>query len=460
MKRQRFADPYSVQFKLPATIASLLDPMDLITIKEGALFGGTLPTGTVTTGPGVQDVRLTSLEEDADGEWSIESERFLYGMSAPNAPSATAPVPNPPPNQTALAGSVNTPYFWEPTAALAQALGMSAANGLCIAVSASATNYGGCQVWVSTDGGASYPTMLGSIIGNPNMGVTNTADYPLHTSPDSTHSLYVDLTESDGELDSFTSGQQTLLNSIALLDGGGTSSAGGYTTTVPYEIIAYQGVTMTSANKYTAAPPILRGQLGSVPADHPIGSVFIDLSNLTSIFKTTVPSGSILGNTLYFKFPTYNQYGSGLQDLSDCTAYSYTVTGSTNPTGSTGGGSYTIQPNPCLYQGQTGGWPGVDGSSTSWTNVDDIYFPSITVNYATGPVVYSANDAGTTAFTGGGQTVFVCIYDPSHAGGTVLALVGDYAAFYDALGAAATAQSNAEAYTNTEIAAEVSLRGH
>lgn len=417
IKRQRFADPYTVELALPSTIASLLDPMDLITVVDPSLLGGVLPSGSVTTGPGQQDIRITSLTESTDGEFSIEGERFMYGMSAPNAPSVTTSTPNPPPSQSAPAGSVNTPYFFEPTQALAQALGMSPANGLCIAVCGSAANYGGCQVLVSTDGGSSY-SFLGTIPGKPDMGVTETADYPSHVNPDGSDTVYLDLTESSGELQSFTSGQQGQLVSIALLDGGGSGSAGGVTTTIPYEIIAYQGTTLTSAFKYTCAPTILRGQLGTVPADHPIGSVFVDLSVLTSIFKTTIPSGSILGNTLHFKFPTFNQYGTAIQDESACTAYSFAVTGATNPGGSTGGSTYQISPNPCLYQGKVGGWSGIDGSSTSWTNLNDIYFPSITVNYATGPVLYSANDAGTTAFTGAGQTKYVCIYDPGHTGGT------------------------------------------
>jgi hypothetical protein len=50
--------------------------------------------------------------------------------------------------------------------------------------------------------------------------------------------------------------------------------------------------------------------------------------------------------------------------------------------------------------------------------VDYIYFPPLTVNFATAPVTYSANDAGTSAFSASGQTVYACIYDPSHAGGT------------------------------------------
>jgi hypothetical protein len=422
MKRQRFADTYSVEFSLSQTIGSLLDPMDLITVID-PLFGGVLPTGVQTSASGQQDCRITSLTEDKGGAWSLSCERFMYGMSAPAAPSIANTVANVPPQQGALAGSVNAPYFFEPTAALAVALGMTAAGGICIAISGSATNYGGCVVNVSTDGGSSY-NAIGKITGNPNMGVTITADYPSATSPDTTHTLYVNLTESDGELRSYTGGQQTQLIPIALLDNSGSPGAGnaaGYTTTVPYEIVTYQDTTLTAANEYSAAPPIFRGQLGSVPADHPISSVFVDLSNSTAVFKYSVPSGQIVGNLLYFKFQTLNLYSTGIQDISDCTAYTFSLTGTTNPTSPSSpaaGGSYIISPNPCLYQGRSGGWAGIDGSSTSWTNADDIYFPSTTVTYSSGTVTYTANDSGTTAFTDPDQTVYICIYDPSHAGGT------------------------------------------
>ena len=220
---------------------------------------------------------------------------------------------------------------------------------------------------------------------------------------------------------SYTSGQQTQLIPIALLDGGGSGSAGGYTTTLPYEIVCYKTTTLAAAHKYTVSPTILRGQLGSVPADHSIGSAFVDLSNPNTVFKTTVPSGNIVGNTLYFKFQTFNQYGSAIQDISDCTPYTFALTGATNPTSSTSpGGSYTLSPSPLLYQGKAGGWPGIDGSSTSWTNPNDLYWPAFTANFPSGAVNYAANDAGVAAFTGSGQTVFVTIYDPSRRGtGTV-----------------------------------------
>jgi hypothetical protein len=430
MKRQRFADPYSVEFKLPQTIGSLLDPMDLITVVD-PLFGGTLNTGVATSGSGQQDVRISELSEDNTGTWSLSCERFMYGMSAPIVPNVTisSGVQQAQPN--VLAGSVNAPYFFEPTAALAVALGMSAEGGIGIAVSGSADNYGGCVVNVSTDGGNSYDP-IGKIAGSSVMGVVYSAGYPSSPSPDSTDTLYVDLTESDGELESYTSAQQNQLVPIMLLDNSGapgTGSAAGYTTTIPYEIIAYQATTLVSTSEYSAAPPILRGQLGTVPADHPAsgvgsppsGSPVVDLSTPGSIFTYVIPNGQIAGNTLYFKFQTFNQFGTGLQDISDCTVYTFTITGQTNPTSPSSpaaGGSYTVAPNPCLYQGRSGGWSGIDSGSGSWTNADDIYFPPVTVNFASGSVSCDANDAGTTAFTGPGQTVYVCIYDPSHAGGT------------------------------------------
>jgi hypothetical protein len=257
------------------------------------------------------------------------------------------------------------------------------------------------------------------------MGYT-TADYPLSPNPDASDTLAADLTESEGELMSYTSGQQAQLIPIALVDNGGTSASGsaaGYTTQIPYEIVAYETVTLVSAYNYDLHPTILRGQLGTVPADHPYGgspaegSAFVDLSNPNSVFKTSVPSGNIVGNTLYFKFQTFNQYGAAIQDISDCTAYSFALTGATNPTSpNSPGGSYTLTPSPLLYQGKTGGWPGVDGSSTSWTNPDYVYWPSFTANFASGAVDYAANDSGTSAFTGSGQTVFVTIYDPSRSG--------------------------------------------
>ena len=48
---------------------------------------------------------------------------------------------------------------------------------------------------------------------------------------------------------------------------GGSGSAGGYTTTIPYEVVCYKTTSLASADKYTVSPTIFRGQLGTVPAE-------------------------------------------------------------------------------------------------------------------------------------------------------------------------------------------------
>lgn len=405
MKRQRFADPYLPNFRLPASVASLLDPMDLLNLVEPSIFGGVQPDGTVMSGSGQQAVRIRTLTENDSGVWDLECERYLYGMSAPAAPSVTSSTPTTQPQQLTPAGDVNAPYFFEPTPALATALGMTDVNGICIAVSGSASNYGGCQVLVSTDGGATYQ-MVGAIKSQPAMG-TVVSDYPSAVSPDGTNTLHLDLSESNGELQSWTSDQQNQLVPLAILDGGGTAQASGYNLDIPYEVISYGAVSLVGSELYDAVPPILRGQLGSVPADHPTDSVFVDLSNPTLIFKFQVPSGKIVGNTLHFKFPTFNQYGTALEDEADCTDYTYSLTGQTNPGQNS---TYTISPNPALSQGNQ-----ALGSGNN--DATKVYVPALTVNFPTGQVSYSAASATAFSNPSGGETVFVSIHDPSMSGG-------------------------------------------
>jgi hypothetical protein len=147
----------------------------------------------------------------------------------------------------------------------------------------------------------------------------------------------------------------------------------------------------------------------------------VDLSDPNTVFKTKIPTGNIVGNTLYFKFQTFNKYGAAIEDITTCAVYTFALTGATNPTAPTSpGGSYTITPSPLLYQGRVGGWPGVDGSSTGWTDPTKVYWPAFTANFPTGAVSYAANDSGTVAFSGSGQTKYITIADPSRSGsGTI-----------------------------------------
>jgi hypothetical protein len=89
------------------------------------------------------------------------------------------------------------------------------------------------------------------------------------------------------------------------------------TSTTNLELISYELATLDGLNTY-ALSSIRRGIMGSYPCDHPIGSSFARLDQATLIYQ--VPSNYI-GNSLFFKFPSFNAYGNQLQPLSEVVAY-------------------------------------------------------------------------------------------------------------------------------------------
>ena len=130
-----------------------------------------------------------------------------------------------------------------------------------------------------------------------------------------------------------------------------------------YELMSYATPVLTTANNYTLKATgvgnhLRRAILVAPPTgggiDHPIGSRFLFLNH-----QGTAPSsgskGSLLSNgpgigiyvlplavlalssgTLYFKFPMFNIFGGGLQDLSSATAYTYKpggIVAAVNPAG-------------------------------------------------------------------------------------------------------------------------------
>ncbi len=167
---------------------ALLAPMDLITVTDPL------------AGINGQPVRITSIQErSADGTFACEAQPFVYGMNDPLPLAAVAPVPYTP-NVNKPAGDVNPPIIFQPTAALQ---GYNNQGELWIVISSPDSQFGGAQVYVSTDGGNSY-----TAIGNPTSGSATTgdltADWPAANTPDTTNDLAVDLSESNGELQSYS----------------------------------------------------------------------------------------------------------------------------------------------------------------------------------------------------------------------------------------------------------------
>lgn len=311
-KQNNFRNTY--KFKLNAR-NKLREPMDLIRLPADP-----------TTGQAAVDVRLTSIEEDDQYQLDCEAEPFIYGTYNPVPLDVTAPQPYQ--NQGgASAGDVNTPIIFEPVPRLSAQV-----QQLWFVVSAPAANYGGCLVYLSTDGGSSYPTMLGQIFGNATTGAS-TADWPAATDPDTINDLSLDLTESNGILNSYQAADEDSFTYPCYVAGGAGS--------IPYELMTYAVATLTAASKYTleatGGNKLRRDVFGAPNAssatgvDHPSGSRFAWLGMAGTQAQTGILKVNLnpdwIGKTLYFKFPSVNANGSGVQSLSDVPAYTYTPTG-------------------------------------------------------------------------------------------------------------------------------------
>lgn len=198
--RNQYVLPWTYKFKLQPRW-DLLSLYDLVTITDSQAGISNLP------------VRLTEVTYCADGTVDCQAERFVYGVHAPSAVAGQATTPYTGP-QNSDPGSVNAPIIFEPPLRMTDNV-----PELWIVVSGSSANYGGCIPNLSVDGGTTYQTLQGTALENGITGHT-TADYPATGgNPDATDTLSVDLTESNGILQSFTADERDNFQSICYLSG-------------------------------------------------------------------------------------------------------------------------------------------------------------------------------------------------------------------------------------------------
>lgn len=142
-------------------------------------------------------VRLISVTENSDNTLSFEAEDFPWGCSGPTLYPKQIPNPGGP-NPYASPGSVNIPIIFEALERLNNQIG----HAIWFGLSGSNSNWGGCQIWVSLDGGSTYQHIT-TAVSPTKMGVL-TSQLVSHTDPDTVDSFGVDLTESFGQLASVT----------------------------------------------------------------------------------------------------------------------------------------------------------------------------------------------------------------------------------------------------------------
>ena len=269
-----------------------LEPMDLVTLADSWLGLSKTPA------------RIIEIEENEQGDYQITAEAFPWGTATATLyPKGTNSGGFPSQGQSS-SGSVNAPIIFQPPDRLSGYdyqiwIGLSGAN----------PNWGGCRVWMSTDG-TNYAPVTATDGANAQttqcrMGVTTT-DLPVAASPDTTDTLGVDLRQSSGQLQSVTQLQAEGLLTLCWLGTG--------------EIIGYETATLTGTNTYGLGY-LIRGALGSTIAHSPVNTSFLRLDD--QVFKLSFDS-SLVGKKLYFKFTSFNLLQGNEESLSDVTAYTFT----------------------------------------------------------------------------------------------------------------------------------------
>ena len=283
----------SANFKLGWNCCRL-DPMDYISLSEVAL------------GLAAELFQVDTIEEDDNGILTVMANEVPIGVATATAYARQGVTGNA--INTAIAtGAVNPPAIFEPppqfTGGTAQIV-----IGLSASVSGQADpNWGGANILVSID--AAEFEDVGQVTQPARQGVL-IADLAAYggANPDNTNTLAVDLTQSGGTLNSAATGGGALGTTLCLV---GT------------EILGYQTATLIGADQYDLTT-LYRGQDGSTGVLSPAGTPFCRLDS--ACFTYDLPSRYI-GVPLYFKFQSFNIYGTGEQDPSTCVIWDYTPAG-------------------------------------------------------------------------------------------------------------------------------------
>src|SRR5579872_1712867 len=293
LQRQAIRNTY--QFTLDQRYI-LLDPMDIVTLTDARL------------GLSRQWVRITEITENDDGTLLVAAEDYLAGTGAAASygfqQGAGYSV-----NYNADPGNAVAPIVFEAPVQIAQ-------SGLEVwLATAGGANWGGCDVYVSSDG--STYKLAGRKHGPSRMGVLATA-FPAAADPDTVDTLAVDLSESGGALLSGTQQDADLARTLCWVDG---------------EFVAYETATLTGASQYALGTYIRRGLYGSTIAAHAAGAGFVRLDD--AIFSLSYDKSQI-GATVHIKLVSFNLYGGGLQQLASVADYTHIIAGPPPPANVTG----------------------------------------------------------------------------------------------------------------------------
>ncbi len=287
---------------------SYLEPMDIVTLTASSVWN-TSP-GNVNLNLVNQPVRIQKIVDDPNEGLNIEAEDYPYGVGQPVLFNKGIAANNPVNNAYVLPGNTEVILF-EPTGR--QTVNYSGTQ-IWIGASGASNFWGGCQIWVSSDG-LKYK-QIGEIDSRARIG-TLAYDFPTSVSdPDTNNELVITMATNCPPLDAGTADDADQGNTECFVDG---------------EIISYSSCTITGQSQFTmnlGAPSVpgymRRGQLGTSIAAHAANSLFMRID--ATVFKYTYDP-VWFGKTIFFKFLSFNLFKNEVQALADVPAIPFTISG-------------------------------------------------------------------------------------------------------------------------------------
>lgn len=262
----------------------LLEPMDLVTLTDEGLGLDKTP------------VRIIEIEEDEEGVLTVKAEDFPMGAATATA-YPTQPSLGYSADYNKSAGNAHAPVVFEAP------LQLTGGEPQIWLATAGGDMWGGAEVWISTDGD-SY-TRIGATNKKARFGSLSA---PLASGAvfDRANTLNVEI--SAGQMTGGTEQDSRDLLTLCYVDG---------------EFLAYETAELKGVGRYTLGN-LTRGAYGSNIDRHNAGSQFVRIDE--AMFKYAVPANWV-GRTVWVKLVSFNVFGSGVQELAEVPAYSYTIKG-------------------------------------------------------------------------------------------------------------------------------------
>ena len=184
-----------------------------------------------------------------------------------------------------------------------------------IAVAGTSANWGGCDVYMSLDGGMAYQ-QISTIVGPGRYGTLTAAMASNATDPDTTSTLSIALADTALTIAPASQSDVDNYRTMLYVDG---------------EIMCYRDATLVSAGNYNLGY-FHRGLYGSTIASHALSAQWARIDQY--LFRMPFDPG-LSGQVATFKFCSFNIFGRAVESLASVTAYTHTIGNVSGPSNGT-----------------------------------------------------------------------------------------------------------------------------